>query len=185
MISWIRKMFGGNDGGDTTQRAAARNARETETQREPFVVNLYDDRLVVHRPDGHREEVEWTQLDRVVVRVTNSGPWAGTWLILPGVVEGDGKPYGCVIPAEAVNYGEVLAHLQAMPGFDQQKYENAMRDARAGKSRSDAICWKRGAAPAAGSDKHDTNTNADTNADTDVNINAGTDTNPAQHADRV
>ena len=50
-----------------------------------------------------------------------------------------------MVPAAAVNYGALLARLQALPGFDQHKLDNARRDADAGKSRSDAICWKRGA----------------------------------------
>ena len=82
MTGWLRKILGG--GAD-----ARADAAPTAVAAEPFIVNLFDDRVVVHRPDGQREEVEWQRLSRVVVRATNRGPWAGkAWLILIGD-EGD------------------------------------------------------------------------------------------------
>ena len=42
----------------------------------------------------------------------------------------------------------LVERLQQLPGFSQQKLDNAMRDAAAGKSRTDANLWKRGAAEA-------------------------------------
>ncbi len=116
---------------------------------EPFVINLYDDRLVVHRPDGQREELAWDALERVIVRVSDRAPWAGpAWLILAGDAE---SKQGCVAPLDAANGDALVAHLQALPGFHQQKLDNALRDAAAGKSRTDAVLWKRIAA-----DKADT-----------------------------
>jgi hypothetical protein len=98
--------------------------------------------VVVHRPDGQREELEWDVLERVVVRVSDRAPWTGTaWLILAGAAD-SGK--GCVVPLNAANHAALLERLQALPGFNQQKLDNALRDAAAGKSRSDAICWKSG-----------------------------------------
>jgi hypothetical protein len=139
MISWLRKILPGG----SSKPAPSRNAGD------PFVVNLYDDRLVVHRPDAKREELEWDALERVVVRVSNRDPWAGkAWLILVGREDEHGHGHGCVVPVDAVNHDALLQRLQALPGFQQQKLDNALRDARAGKSRSDAICWKRSAADA-------------------------------------
>jgi hypothetical protein len=40
------------------------------------------------------------------------------------------------------------ARLQELPGFHQQKLDNAMRDATLGKSRTDANLWKRSEAEA-------------------------------------
>ena len=37
---------------------------------------------------------------------------------------------------------------QELPGFHQQKLDNAMRDATSGKSRTDANLWKRSEAEA-------------------------------------
>ena len=69
---------------------------------QPFVVNLYDDRLVVHRPDGQREELAWDALERVVVRVSDRAPWTGTpWLILAGDAQ---SQQGCVVPMTAANH---------------------------------------------------------------------------------
>ncbi|WP_342052176.1 MULTISPECIES: hypothetical protein [unclassified Cupriavidus] len=150
MIGWLRKLFpsdgaaangnNGNTANHAARRAAAATARRADSG-EPFVINLYDDRAVVHRPDGQREEVSWDALERVIVRVSDRAPWAGTaWLILVG--DGDSKQ-GCVVPLDAANHDALLRHLRDMPGFNEQKLDNALRDAEAGRSRSDAILWKR------------------------------------------
>lgn len=140
MIGWLRKIFPG-----AGSASADTKAREHTG---PFIVNLFDDdNVVVHRPDGQREELALDRLDRVVVRVSNREPWAGpAWLILAGIVDDEGHQQGCVVPLDAMNHEALLARLQALPGFSQQKLDNALRDARMGKSRSDAILWKRGAA---------------------------------------
>ncbi|KWR87326.1 hypothetical protein [Cupriavidus sp. IDO] len=138
MIRWLRRIL---PGGSQSGNAPARRHDPSE----PFVVNLYDDRVVVHRPDGQREELEWDVLKRVVVRVSDRAPWTGTaWLILAGAAD---SAKGCVVPLNAANHAALLERLQALPDFNQQKLDNALRDAAAGKSRSDAICWKRGADP--------------------------------------
>ncbi|BDB23127.1 hypothetical protein Tamer19_50170 [Cupriavidus sp. TA19] len=143
MTGWLRRLFPGQGG---TQAAAA----QPRDPSEPFIINLYDDRVVVHRPDGQREEIAWDALERVVVRVSNREPWTGTaWLILVGAPD---SGQGCVVPVDAANYAALAEQLRALPGFNQQKLDNALRDAAAGRSRTDAICWKRvagdgGAAP--------------------------------------
>ncbi|WP_454730937.1 MULTISPECIES: hypothetical protein [Cupriavidus] len=141
MIGWLRKVLPG------AGRADALRARGYDPS-QPFVINLYDDRVVVHRPDGQREEVEWDALERVVVRVSNREPWAGpAWLILVGDPAADGARRGCVVPMNAVNQAALVERLQALPGFSQSKLDNALRDAAAGKHRTDANLWKRGAQP--------------------------------------
>ncbi|MGO4332673.1 hypothetical protein AB4Z48_39155 [Cupriavidus sp. 2TAF22] len=144
MIGWLRKVLPA--GG----RANAPRTHHHDPA-QPFVINLYDDRVVVHRPDGQREEIEWDVLERVVVRVSNREPWAGpAWLILVGDRAADGAQRGCVVPLNAVNQGALVERLQALPGFSQQKLDNALRDAAAGKHRTDANLWKRGAQPEPG-----------------------------------
>ncbi|EYS86626.1 hypothetical protein CF68_05245 [Cupriavidus sp. SK-4] len=139
MIGWLRRIFPGQARSGSN---AGSNRRPDPS--EPFIINLYDDRVVVHRPDGQREEVAWDALERVVVRVSDRAPWAGTaWLILIGTPD---SGQGCVVPLDAANHVALLEQLRALPGFNHQKLENALRDAAAGKSRSDAICWKRDAA---------------------------------------
>ncbi|MFS8935226.1 conserved hypothetical protein [Cupriavidus taiwanensis] len=145
MISWLRRILPGQ-GGARDQAGSARRPDPSE----PFIVNLYDDRVVVHRPDGQREELAWNVLERVVVRVSERAPWAGrAWLILIGAPD---SGQGCVVPFDAANHAALLEQLRALPGFNQQKLDNALRDAAAGKSRSDAICWKRGAEAQPGTD---------------------------------
>lgn len=142
MINWLRKIL---PAGERTPASRARSVDPAQ----PFVINLYDDRLVVHRPDGQREELEWDVIERVVVRVSNREPWAGkAWLILVGDPDADGAPRGCVVPLDAANHAALVERLQAFPGFNQQKLDNALSDAAAGKHRTDANCWKRGAQPA-------------------------------------
>ena len=147
MKTLLRKLFsgGGTQHTHSSKPAAARQV----VPGEPFVINLYDDRLVVHRPDGQREELAWDALERVIVRVSDRAPWTGAaWLILAGDAE---SKQGCVAPMDAANSDALMAHLQTLPGFHQQKLDNALRDAAAGKSRTDAVLWKRIAA-----DKADT-----------------------------
>ncbi|UDM49958.1 hypothetical protein [Cupriavidus sp. MP-37] len=145
MIGWLRRILPGQSGA----RGQAGSARRPDPS-EPFIVNLYDDRVVVHRPDGQREELAWNVLERVVVRVSDRAPWAGkAWLILIGAPD---SGQGCVVPFDAANHAALLQQLGALPGFNQQKLDNALRDAAAGKSRSDAICWKRGAESQPGTD---------------------------------
>jgi hypothetical protein len=137
MTGWLRKLF-----------PAGRNAPAQEKQAAPtgpFVVNLHEDRLVVHRPDGKREEVSWQGLQRVIVRVAARGPWAGApWLILVGA-----SGQGCVVPldaAKAVNPEALLAHVQTLAGFDAGELADALQDAADGKTRPDAVLWQRRAA---------------------------------------
>jgi hypothetical protein len=168
MIGWLRKLLPGT--------GAAPVGTTARQHTGPFIVNLFDDSVVVHRPDGQREEVALDQLDRVVVRVSNREPWAGpAWLILAGIADEQGHQQGCVVPLDAMNHEALLARLQALPGFNQQKLDNALRDARMGKSRSDAICWKRGA-PAAEDATAATGT-------TSATSDAGTDARAASHDD--
>ncbi|KDP85903.1 hypothetical protein CF70_011070 [Cupriavidus sp. SK-3] len=166
MIGWLRKVLPVGNRAETSRAPSYDPAQ-------PFVVNLYDDRVVVHRPDGQREELEWDAIERVVVRVSNREPWAGpAWLILVGDPAADGTPRGCVVPLNAVNHAALVERLQAFPGFSQQKLDNALRDAAAGKHRTDANCWKRGAQAVEASSDNVGNAG-----------NAGNDSHPAAQPD--
>lgn len=149
MVSWLRKLFGGADGNTTV------SSTQSEPE-QPFIVNLFDDRAVVHRPDGQREELEWQALERVVARVSRRAPWTGkAWLILVGEERPDGRQQGCVTPLDAVNHEALLARLRALPGFNQAMLDNAMRDARNDRTREDAVCWQRGEAEASDAGRAD------------------------------
>lgn len=139
MTGWLRRLLGGEPGTRGNAAPAAEAAQ-------PFIINLFDDRVVVHRPDGQREEVEWQRLSRVVVRATSRGPWAGkAWLILIGDDGADGRQQGCVAPLDAMNHEALVERLAALPGFDRAPLDRAARAARTGKDRDDALCWQRGA----------------------------------------
>src|SRR5204863_236103 len=102
MKALLSKLFGTGVTKTHTTRAVDPN--------EPFVINIYDDRVVVHRPDGQREELAWDALEKVVVRVSDRAPWAGTaWLILAGDAA---SQQGCVVPMTAANHEALVRRLQ-------------------------------------------------------------------------
>lgn len=139
MTGWLRRLFGN---GEARDEAATGDGKVPAA--EPFIVNLFDDRVVVHRPDGQREELEWQALSQVVVRASSRAPWSGkAWAILIGDGAADGRPRGCVAPLDAINHEALVARLTALPGFDHAALEHAMRDARNGRARADAVCWQR------------------------------------------
>jgi hypothetical protein len=159
MIGWLRKVLNGDrdnaggtasgSGSASASPAAPRGRASSRNASEPFVVNVFDDTVVVHRADGAREELAWTALDSVILRVSREPAWAGKlWLILAGRKSEKGFEGGCVIPSDAINFDQVLARLQAMPGFDQRALDGAQRDLAAGKARRDTTAWRRKASAA-------------------------------------
>lgn len=100
-----------------------------------FVVRLEDGAIVSRRPDGTCERVALSALAAVLIETDDSGPW-GTdlWWILAGA---DGT--GCIYPGGADGEQEILALLQALPGFDNAALIAAMTST----SNERFLCWKR------------------------------------------
>lgn len=99
-----------------------------------FVVRLSDSEVVCERPDGRVERVGWMDLQKVEVVLTGDGPLAPDvfWVL-------HGAEGGCAVPQGATGDSQLLERLQALPGFDNHAFIEAM------SSTSDRrfLCWQR------------------------------------------
>lgn len=101
-----------------------------------FVVRLSDTEVTCERPDGKVERVGWADLQKVEVVTTSDGPFApDVFWVLHGT---DG---GCAVPQGATGDSELLERLQALPGFDNHAFIEAMSSA----SDRRFLCWQRAA----------------------------------------
>lgn len=91
----------------------------------------------VHRvlADGRVEAVRWDDLESVEILTTDEGPFADDvfWLLLS--VAG-----GCAVPGSAASSGDLLARLQALPGFDNEAVIRAMGSTKNARFE----LWRRG-----------------------------------------
>ena len=103
-------------------------------KRVPQSVSFDDEKVVRTRRNGQTESVRWADLSRVSVITTGDGPWSeDVFLVLEGT-EG-----GCAVPQGAAGSNLLLTRLQALPGFNNQAFINAMGCA----SNERFICWER------------------------------------------
>ena len=114
-----------------------RHASEPRTHLEPesrFIVRLSDSEVVCERPDGKVERVGWADLQKVEVVTTRDGPFAPDvfWVL-------HGTDSGCAVPQGATGDSQLLERLQALPGFNNRAFIEAM------SSTSDRrfLCWQR------------------------------------------
>jgi hypothetical protein len=116
-----------------------RYASEPREPLEPesrFIVRLSDLEVVCERPDGKVERVGWADLQKVEVVTTSDGPFApDVFWVLHGT---DG---GCAIPQGATGESQLLERLQALPGFDNHVFIEAMSCV----SNRRFLCWRRAA----------------------------------------
>ena len=99
-----------------------------------FVVRLSDTEVVCERPDGKVERVGWADLQKVEVVTTSDGPFApDVFWVLHGTVG------GCAVPQGATGDRQLLERLQALPGFDNGAFIDAMSCA----SDRRFLCWQR------------------------------------------
>lgn len=117
-----------------TSRMTSSQPRAPLEPESRFVVRLSDSEVVCERPDGTVERVGWDDLQRVDVVTTSDGPFAPDvfWVL-------HGRNGGCAIPQGATGDGQLLARLQALPGFDN----NAVTAAMASTSDRRFLCWAR------------------------------------------
>lgn len=95
----------------------------------------FDDEIIVRtRTNGETETIRWSDLTRMTVVTTGDGPWTEDvfWLL-------EGAAGGCAIPQGAAGTDLLLPRLQALPGFDNSAFINAMGSATNAKF----ICWER------------------------------------------
>ena len=98
---------------------------------------LFDEQGVSrYHPDGKEESLDWKDLVEVQIVTTSDGPWHDDvhWLLVGA--EGRG---GCAVPSEAEGSQALLARLQQLPDFDNEKVIEAM------SCTSDArfVVWRR------------------------------------------
>jgi len=99
-----------------------------------FVVEMDDEWIRCHRPEGKFEQVKWSDLQAVILETTDEGPAVCDvfWILV-------GKGSGCVIPQDVANGKELLQRLQALPDFDNRKVIEAMGSSENAKF----LCWER------------------------------------------
>jgi hypothetical protein len=118
----------------------AEKAQQTKLDPEcRHIVRLTDSEVTHERPGGEIERIAWSDLDKVEVLTTAEGPFLPDvfWVL-------HGSRGGCVIPQGATGDEELLKRLQALPGFKNDAFINAMsctEDQR-------FVCWERNSRPA-------------------------------------
>ena len=114
-VAWLIKRI--QDRRDHPEKYASER-REPESS---VVVRLTDEEVICERPGGKTERVRWDDLQRVEVLTTDDGPFAPDvfWALF-------GTTGGCAVPQGATGDRELLARLQALPGFDNESFILAM-----------------------------------------------------------
>ena len=99
-----------------------------------FIIRLSDSEVVCERPDGRVERIAWNDLKKVEVVTTGDGPFAPDvfWVL-------HGTSSGCAVPQGATGDTELLERLQALPGFDNHAFIEAMSSA----SNRRFLCWQK------------------------------------------
>lgn len=99
-----------------------------------FVVEMDEEWIRCHRPEGKTEQVRLSDLQAVIIETTDQGPAICDvfWILV-------GNGSGCVIPQDAINGKELLDRLQELPEFDNKKVIEAMGSSENARF----LCWKR------------------------------------------
>ncbi|WP_425440453.1 hypothetical protein [Prauserella shujinwangii] len=72
--------------------------------------------------DGSEESVDWADLSAVVVRVIPEGPWNEDVFLMLAAADGTGT----AVPSGDPAANALIERLQALPGFDHDKFVEAM-----------------------------------------------------------
>ncbi|MES2819634.1 MAG: hypothetical protein V4812_11690 [Pseudomonadota bacterium] len=120
MLALLKRLFG--------KKAAAANSEAA------FVLSIVDGEIISRRPEGSTERVALTDLRAVIIETNDSGPWGSDlWWILVG-----SQNNGCVFPGGATGEQVILAALQQLPGFDNERLMQAMTSIGNGRF----LCWE-------------------------------------------
>jgi len=85
-----------------------------------WVVAVSDTEISCTRPNGNVESVDWDDLRIVVIETTDEGPWPDVFWYLAG------EEAGCVVPLGATGEDFMVERLQALCGFDNAAFAEAM-----------------------------------------------------------
>ena len=99
-----------------------------------IVVEFDETEVRCTRPNGNIERVRWDDLNGILLRNTDSGPFAPDvfWILV-------GSEGGCVIPQGATGEENLLERLQQLPGFNSE----AVIASATCTGNQDFLCWER------------------------------------------
>jgi hypothetical protein len=103
-------------------------------------VEITDEGLVCTDLVGQRRTLTWGDLESVIIRTNDSGPFAmDVWWHLRGRAE-NGALIECEVPMGATGEKIMLERLQQLPDFDNDAVINAMMSV----DDAEFVCWTRG-----------------------------------------
>jgi len=102
-----------------------------------WLIGLSDEIVSCATTDGRVESVAWDDLSLVAIVTTDDGPFSPDvfWVL-------KGEFSECAVPLSAVGADELLNRLQALPGFNNDAFIEAMSSI----DNNRFICWRRDAA---------------------------------------
>jgi hypothetical protein len=99
-------------------------------------VLLTEDTVIFRGPKGREETIRLDELSECSIVTTDEGPYRDDVFFLLARLNPES---GIAIPQSAEGFGELLARLQTLPGFDNQAVIQAMGSTTQAKF----VCWKR------------------------------------------
>ena len=99
-----------------------------------YIVQVDDRQVSCTNPEGQVESVEWSDLQKVEIVTTDTGPALPDVFILL-----HGSNTGCVIPQGATGEQALVESLFRLPGFNYQEMIDAMRST----DNQRFLCWEK------------------------------------------
>ena len=90
------------------------------TEEEQYILEINDDEVRCHRPDGTMDSLSWKNLNRVEIVVTEDNPLPATFIALHG------PSSTIVIPEGATNADDLSERLFTLDGFDADTFVESM-----------------------------------------------------------
>ena len=101
------------------------------TEEEQYILEINDDEIRCHRPDGTMDSLSWKNLNRVEIVVTEDNPLPVTFIALHG------PSSTIVIPEGATNADDLSERLFTLDGFDADTFVESM----AAQTSDTFVCW--------------------------------------------
>ncbi len=101
------------------------------TDEEQYVLEVNDNEIRCHRPDGTMDSLSWKNLRRVEVVVTEDDPLPGTFFALHGPTS------AVIVPEGATNADDLSERLFGLPDFDADVFVDSMSS----QTADTFVCW--------------------------------------------
>jgi hypothetical protein len=101
------------------------------TEEEQYILEINDDEIRCHRPDGTMDSLSWKNLLRVEIVVTEDTPLPATFIALHG------PNSTVVIPEGATNADDLSERLFTLDGFDADTFVESM----SAQTSDTFLCW--------------------------------------------